>query len=294
MSDNHRQRTAAPARFVLPSHDWLYYRLGVGAPVEGYHLIRLILAPTIRELCGHRPDLRWFYLRYLDHTGLHLRLRFHARLTELEHIESHLGTVLKAAYSENQPAWRVTGVGVGYRRLIYEPEHAKYGDESGIELAERFFQLGSEFAIRCVEQPEYWRHRLAYGLAHTNLVLATLPAGSRTSFLHQYEWYWTGMTRGKATRQQIALTGKRTTGPVLDTVAALAAGDRLDHLRRYAGSFWELMGSRLRSRVARTDQHLIFNHLHMMNNRLGLSPLEEALIANVLRTGHTATEEGAA
>ncbi|GII86892.1 hypothetical protein Ssi03_48820 [Sphaerisporangium siamense] len=253
--------------------EWLYYRAYVTDLDKIRDLLADVVSPAISNLKTKFPDLQWFYLQYIDLLGLHLRLRLYGEQDQIAAYEDELDGPLNA---------RAESV----LKRLYEPEHDKYG-AAGVPFAERVFQLGSEAALACAGARRR-AARVLCGAAHTDLIVRGLPPRSRVAFLHQYAWYWSG--RGLRTAVwPVPATARVAPGPGRAPAAKLRAhidGVLADpHARRvltgYAGDFWAMLGSAARPRT-RTDFTLAFHHIHLMNNRLGVAPGEEAQIARLL------------
>ncbi|GGM48895.1 hypothetical protein GCM10012275_19760 [Longimycelium tulufanense] len=275
----------------LRQPSWLYYRVYVAGLDEISDLIERVVKPAIRSLRGSVPDLRWFFLQYMDSAGLHLRLRLGTRERDLDDCEEYLdhefATALDA-YDRTGPVPEGSAERWFVKRL-YEPEYAKFGGPAGVAFAERLLQLGSEVAVSCAG-PRHRAARPLYGAAHTALMVQGLPSAHQVPFLHQYAWSWSGYATSSRTWQ----TSKGRLSP--DDVAARTRAHRLreqvdvvmadDHTRHvltnYANDFWALMRSPDRRKVRRTDYLLVFHHIHLTNNRLGVFPAEEAQIARLL------------
>jgi thiopeptide-type bacteriocin biosynthesis protein len=252
--------------------DWLYYRVYP----ERLPDIQPMLANAVPELVALAaeldPTMRWFFLRYVDHTGPHLRLRVRSGLDALAVLHERARVLLA-------PLARDVVVS------LYEPEYAKYDGQVGVDLAERVFQRSSEAAVRLATgraADAYRRDRLGYGLASIELATRWLPPARRRTFLYQYAWYWAGgrsgplrdSVRRSATAHGAAvLAGARALLDVPPVAAELNAG--VDLIRETSA---RARAARLRT----SGWYLLFHHLHLQNNRLGVTPVEEALLAEVL------------
>jgi thiopeptide-type bacteriocin biosynthesis protein len=279
---------------MLPTHEWLYYRIYVADDTEADRLLEYLVRPALDRLRAEVPGLRWFFLRFVDPTGMHLRLRLCAELPAVNHMAAVLDRLLSAAQSDG--AVRFAGEWAdrpvtcqGFGKALYVPETAKFGAGAGIRLAETLFQASSSAALDCVG-PRYATMRVGYGAANVILLLAGLPASVRPSFLHQYAWYWSG---GPASKQPgknggalAAVNGRgasQLAGKLVNRAAEVLSQDTARHsLAGYATRFWHELRSEQRRLVPRSDYFLLFHHLHLMNNRLGVFSVAEARIARLL------------
>uniref|UniRef100_Q3C2F4 Goadsporin biosynthetic protein n=1 Tax=Streptomyces sp. TP-A0584 TaxID=314563 RepID=Q3C2F4_9ACTN len=217
-------------------------------------------------------------MRFIDEFGMHLRLRVRVpaprasaigRLVETR-IRMFLGAVVK------DTAAPFAGH-LGLSRSLYAPEVLKYGGYAGTQHAEKLFQLSSETALTLM--PYAVSRRLQLARTHLEALTASLPTSQRVSFLHQYAWYWShgphGRTPGYAAR--------------LDTLLRAQPDTRIAHLDAvhvaldtYARQCRALIDQATAARLRTSRTYLLFQHIHLMHNRLGVTPLEEALTARAL------------
>ncbi|MEU3710450.1 lantibiotic dehydratase [Streptomyces catenulae] len=117
----------------FPGGDWLH--LSLYAPADRHEeLLAVHLAPLLGEL----PDCvdRWFFLRYTDGDGPHLRLRFHGPAAAL-------GRDLQPRLHDATSALHAAGL---TRRAVwdsYDPELERYGGPEAMAAAERVFHADS-------------------------------------------------------------------------------------------------------------------------------------------------------
>lgn len=102
---------------------------------------------------------RWFFMRYLDDHGPHVRLRVlgnravQDRLQDSRHelrdqINAICAQPIRHEFITTVPRETYEGrLGTGSRGALYEPELTKYGGPSGVALAEELFEFSSELAL---------------------------------------------------------------------------------------------------------------------------------------------------
>ncbi|MFD8981881.1 thiopeptide-type bacteriocin biosynthesis protein [Streptomyces sp. NPDC059564] len=269
--------------------EWLYYRVYVANIAEIRDLVEQVVGPAVRRFTAEDPALRWFFLQYVDLVGLQLRFRLRGTPSRLARYEEDLDDGFRRALDLLAEADGPRGPLTAHRMVtkrLYEPEHDKFGGPSGVELAERLMQCGSEAALAC-SGPRLRSLRLPIAAAHTELMAARLPAAVRTSFLHQYAWYWSGRGLRDAPFGR-ALPGLSPGEPMAARRAAVLR-TQIDHvlqvpplreaLTGYADEFWFRVR---RAGLPRPDYLTAFHHIHLMNNRLGVVPGEEMQIARLL------------
>ncbi|KPI02543.1 Thiopeptide-type bacteriocin biosynthesis domain containing protein [Actinobacteria bacterium OV450] len=264
--------TFAKVHVELPAHDWLYYRIHVTGPAGMQDLLERVVRPALARLRDEVPELRWFFLQFMDVSGLHLRLRLNARQASLVHVEGTLQDLLSSVPHR------------GATQHVYAPETRKFGSGEGMRLAERVFEHGSEAALACLG-PRQRSLRTGYAAAHMTLMLAALEPRLRRTFLHQYAWYWSGgpLLRGRLPHgASLADAPARSARLLAQVEWVLSDPGARSALTGYAEAYRRELSSPARTHIHRTDTFLLFHHIHLMNNRLGVVPSEEAQLARFL------------
>lgn len=274
--------------------DWWYVRAYPGHPDLMDEASRTLL-PWLRDLAIRENAPKWFFARYWDMAGHHLRLRIqcsadgadriHAQADELTTLIASLGNpaepdrIVPGSVPQGLPAAK------RIRTCLYAPELAKYGGARGVAIAEELFTASTAWYVdnNLAElSPLFDRAALA---AHymSSLVRTALPGEQQKQFwtAHRHQW-------GRQLRMAVPIQDdlrnllSRTAGGVRD---ASSAGI---HLRRGLDEHV--------TAVARTlDQaeedgnpvprpELLLQYLHMDLNRWGFVPAEECLLGIVATT----------
>ncbi|MFI5608599.1 lantibiotic dehydratase [Amycolatopsis sp. NPDC051903] len=124
-----------PARLA---GDWLYLVVRGSCRVQD-DLLRDELPRLLKPAAEAGVD-RWFFIRYTDSGGHHLRLRFHGE-------PARLWSELLPAASEVLADWQRTGFAGTCGVEQYDPELERYGGAGAQAAAERLFGADSEAAI---------------------------------------------------------------------------------------------------------------------------------------------------
>lgn len=136
---------AAECRRVFPPGDeWFFLKIYC-ATVSADRLLRQVVAPLAALHREREPDEPWFFLRYSDPEN-HLRARFRGAPETLRLLDERAAALLRPFFRE----------GLAHRLAVdtYVRETERYGGGRGMELAERWFRLDSEAALRVVEAVE--------------------------------------------------------------------------------------------------------------------------------------------
>src|SRR5262245_5701496 len=163
---------------------WSYVKIHHNPGPSGETTDRILceaVAPSLREMRNEGLYDAYFFLRYIDETGPHVRLR-----TNKEALESRLRDSIALRLAGVAPDSQITPA-------RYEPEVAKYGGVEGMALAEAQFHASSEFALACLARTR--RHtgvRLLIGARELLWILEAAVAEPqwRGRVLAGYADYW--------------------------------------------------------------------------------------------------------
>jgi len=284
--------------------EWIYLKLYLGQAVNKLDVLILETVPKILALEHFE---RWFFLRYLDEKGPHLRLRFKvparhvARLTPSIRALCEVGIeemlrVAPAAYrpmvlppgfdAQRSPSIDAT---VGIVADTYEPELEKFGGLRGMPIAEEVFENSSRVALDILgdEARALYSRKTITPCLMDVVRDVFVPVEEAQRFWRNYSVYWLGgeTTAAEDWRTRFFEKGTQLSErqiPVVWPADLPARATSLTeqwrrHLRRAARAF-----ARLEDLGAATPDTLAFHFIHLMNNRLGLVSLEEAYLAALL------------
>lgn len=245
------------ARPVAP--EWLFVRLYPAAQSSLDALATQVVAPVVRG-----PDVgmaaRWFWLRYVDHSGSHIRLRVLAAPSVVQRVLADVERRIPA--------------GTAVRLGVYEPELTTYGGEAGVAEAEHCFQVSSALCLAVLEQVPEGRSRLAVAAALMRIAVeASLPEPARAQFLRDCARYWRG------DRADPEPTSARAHAAVAQGSAPPDAPGTAGLVRAWVHGL-TCPGRKDGPQVAQVTWS--FRMIHLTLNRLGVHPPEEAALAAAL------------
>ncbi|MDT9689118.1 lantibiotic dehydratase C-terminal domain-containing protein [Streptomyces sp. P9(2023)] len=281
---------------TVPERDWWYVRVYPGGPRLMDAAVRT-LVPWLAEQAGRLGSEDWFFIRYWDATGHHLRLRLRAGTdavdalhgTAREELTGLLDTLeerpedavglLPGALPPGAPTRGVTPA-------LYAPELAKYGGPDGVAVAERVFHLDSAFSAgldlsALPRRYERAAHAVHFARALTSRVLTE---EERDVFWVRHRTRWGWQLRMAAAGEQLRpLLGEISAGVREQGVPVPGVRERVD---AHADALAELV-----LRAPGSRDHQLLHHLHMVMNRLGFQPGEEAALG--MLSGQTARKPAA-
>lgn len=281
--------------------EWLFFKLYVNHPNHLDSLVREAVGPAVNKARGAAEVDRWFFLRYFDESGYHLRLRFKSTADGANSIYEAVNPFLSRAVEEicrrtAPDIKRIVPLEVpvipgdpGCTLSFYEPEYDKYGGPRGVELAEEAFQISSELVLNILSYP---------GLSSPDLVglALLLMAGCARQwsdsptdleeFWDSYHIYWSGedvpgaealqtsFKQGAAKRRELinqqcrSLMDNSEWVEIVSSYTA-AMGDNFERAKKFE--------------LEVPIRDLSFNHIHLTNNRLGILPIEESYLAAMVQ-----------
>jgi thiopeptide-type bacteriocin biosynthesis protein len=269
-------------------HDWLYYKVFPGAESRIDDLVRgLVRLETMA-----RAE-RWHFLRYVDERGTHLRLRLRGPREVVDALQDELDERLRAllphvAAATASPLERLVQhplhvpvrAQVLVERGLYEPEWGKFGGVAGVDEAERLFQVASELALAVVLSGGAPRIAVGLALMKAGAAGALADRAAREALWRRHARYWSAVALPEGG------------APVREAFVAWYARLRAQAASLLAGPAWaqraRRWGDELSTSAARAAGPGIDRarwcalHSHLLLNRLGVPPADEALLAAVL------------
>jgi len=283
-------------------HDWVYVKLYAGAAADRFDYF---LTDAAREIVARVQPDRWFFLRYADQAGPHLRLRLRTAKERAGEVLDTITPTCELAIqslatlppADYQPLIPPSGIGasppnggfVGVLPDTYEPEYDKFGGATGIAIAEAVFETSSEIAIAILrdEQAMAYSRKTALPILMAAAARAFVPRPGWPEFWDRYSRYWLG-TGEKASAEWTArfrakaLELEHASVPIVPADASLHPSLRLQSAR-WRAALDAAAAAYASARVPVPPALLASQFSHLMNNRLGCMPLEEAYLAALLQ-----------
>jgi len=175
-------------RSFIVGSEWLYYNIYLG-PQTSDKFLMLVMSPLTKILIEEKIIDKWFYIRYKDGKGYHLRVRFHLCNDE------NNGNVILRFHDLIMPFFQ--------QRLIYDitintykRELERYGFET-IEEFESLFFISTELILKLITLTEdSQENRWLYGMKSIDTFLDSccysleqkkkLLDGIKTSFGNEF------------------------------------------------------------------------------------------------------------
>jgi thiopeptide-type bacteriocin biosynthesis protein len=196
-------------------------------------------------------------------------------------VPTYLRSAISAGYVPSVPPERIVV------RDIYEPEISAFGVE-GIKIAEELFQASSEVALAVLDLEERGvSSRLDIApLLMESVAEAFVPETDPCLLWNAYAKYWTYIVTGEVRKRELSsrLAHLAIRSPVVrrKQLKTLENDQLLDGWAK-ALSFAAKRFTAAGDVAPRRRSDLSFHFMHLMNNRLGVLPIQEALLANALK-----------
>ncbi|MGE3511300.1 MAG: lantibiotic dehydratase C-terminal domain-containing protein, partial [Vicinamibacterales bacterium] len=283
--DTRRARPAASYRPRSSDREWLYFKIYPGSIALLDDTVRTVVGPVIDQVAGDMA--RWFFLRYIDAQGPHIRLRVRPRRAhtsgadDLRHIITQRlenltqGPVRRLLIPTRTPpsptGWR------GVTASPYRPEYLKYGGAAAMDVVEAWFERSSTIARQLLAEP--------FDAVTAAAFMHSAAPVDEERFWEHYLWHWTGQYEaGAAGARDFLLRAARDRRLLFADRLALAMVQPAVH--RWLDDFRTATSdviSRLRDLTSIAHAAAVrFDLVHMHNNRLGIVAIEEAYLAGLL------------
>ena len=268
------------------NQSWRYYKAYPGPTIGG---VEQLVAETIPELLSEALQVdRWFFLRYTDEGGGHLRLRMRVAPEAAPKIERLLADgvqrLANAAIPLYRPvldpsafgAWSTDTRPPRVETATYEPEIEKFGS-LGIGIAEELFERSSEIALRVI------RGERSRGCPRKTLVpilmqdvLAIFAPQERSTFWPFYARSWLANRKDHIDQWLPRFRAKYAdlvslSIPIITADTSLPEDGR-EVVRTWRAALVKAASAYAELRAAPRPTELAFHFTHLMNNRLGLFP----------------------
>ncbi|PYC79475.1 hypothetical protein C7C46_14000 [Streptomyces tateyamensis] len=238
------------------------------------------LAPLLDGLVAERQAGGWFFIRYGE-GGPHLRIRLRdltpAAAAELPATLARLGKAVPAV----EGSWPAAQGEV--RVVPYVPETERYGGPAALPEAEQVFTVSSRVAVQALRRPTSPAGRLTLGVdfAVTTALALGLDrlAGAQWLRRHAASWRWVTevpLLPGAVLHARVNSVFAAQHQALVRRAEALRAG-----LDRAGLEPW-LLGWASRVRDSQVREPWVWaSQLHMLFNRLGITPDEERAVCRL-------------
>lgn len=179
--------------------EWISLRVYVGNGDSTDDFLPII-GSWLAELSILVPINRWYFLRYIDNNGHHIRFRICSDADSIDYLYTKIYQLESAAFKVDSRVHPrivsdpLTSIQAGRRGVnldLYSPELLKYGGELGVNSAEQHFHNSS---VWCFEN-KIWtisdqKESIAMAARYLSLLLSRLQDGDSHSILRNHTTRW--------------------------------------------------------------------------------------------------------
>lgn len=293
---------------AVETFEWSYYKLYIGA---SYDALDFVITDCIDEAIRRFGEHGWFFLRYLDEGGLHLRVRFRLKKSTLAEVEPELFATLHDGLSllsqrlpnPYMPLLTFGGftvnppqqvLGVNCQRCDYVPEFDMYGGDTGVAIAEQVFYASSVLARAILIKEaaaELSRKNCALPL-FIEAITTFVSGRDMNGFLERYANFWLSGDAALGKHKNVFID--KAYSMIDEGLTILPSVSEYDRSIADLAGQWKAALISARERYERRcpayskvlADTLAFHFVHLMNNRLGFSTVEESYLAILLSTSY--------
>ncbi|WP_406053758.1 hypothetical protein OG462_43585 [Streptomyces sp. NBC_01077] len=248
-----------------------------------------VLIPWLKVQARQESAAKWFFIRYWDTSGHHLRMRVQCtadgadRLySRTEEIAGLLRTLKPGTPSERLvPGAAFSGVPRSslVRTRLYAPELARYGGERGVHLAEKLFTASTSwYAEQDLAGLDHRLGRAALAIEYMqSIVSEALPLDDQKAFWAEHRRHWGWQLRMVIPEREDlrALLRRRVSEIESSTENQL---DYQPGLRKHVDTIRNVLDIGQAAALPVTRSQLLLYYMHMDLNRWGFLPAEECLL----------------
>ncbi|MFS8097657.1 thiopeptide-type bacteriocin biosynthesis protein [Lentzea alba] len=226
--------------------------------------VDMFIADTLAPAMAGRE---WYFLRYWE-TGPHLRIRVNGDPGELQSVVQDLIAQQDFATEPDQPDWLPHG---DVREVEYVPETTRYGGPANLPIAEEVFCRSTEVAVAVLKAARTDSARLT---AAIQLTIDTAKALDLTQ-PKAAAWLRSLGTGWRDVQEHPISLGTHAAAHQLIAQRGQAIADRW---HREPNEHWATAIRTAQHKIGTWLPHVWASQLHMLLNRLGISPDEERMI----------------
>ncbi|AUZ27741.1 hypothetical protein C1T28_10465 [Bacillus subtilis] len=281
--------------------EWVFYSIYVPRAEYLENIIINIVTPIVKQVKDSVQVHKWFFIRYIDMQGPHIRLRFLVNEDDIdiveeiteEHLHRNLSKVLAEPLSEMSRLLPVKtdtrSFESGFQQEEYEPEYEKYGGVQGVHIAEDIFQSSSELVLSLLNDPGFKdndRFDFALFLMNKTAEHASLSADQARDLWESMLHHWSGAdyTEGITYKTKLEEAAEKRIDVINVVIEKMHSNPFVIKLTEGYQKILQRAFSQIQEseKIRTPHSHLSFHYIHMMNNRLGVWPIEEAYLGALL------------
>jgi len=224
---------------------------------EYFHFLRNTIGPFIQKIENENEAFKYFFVRYKDEIGPHLRIRMRSVS------ESYLAEIIS-----------------GYPQIAvteYEPEFERYGGKDVIFLSESIFEASSRLTLALIEHSENWSYEnsLLFSVAFSAYLINLNAIQQVKPILEDSILFWNEKTlQLDNSSLWEKLENNYHSNEKMITTSFVQAVEIIKNMTNQNDLLFYQQLSHLKSHQVNT---VIESLIHMSNNRFGVYNFDEVL-----------------
>ncbi|WP_414055577.1 thiopeptide-type bacteriocin biosynthesis protein [Macrococcus equi] len=258
-------------------NDWLQYNIYVPTIKDIDYLLIEFISEIIKEDCFKN----YYYIRYIDDNGPHVRFRYKCNNSKADDSYKLFKQVFKQKipklmsnnnFSKNIINLNNTKYSDKYYIIpsLYTQELDKYDINKSISYTESYFNLNSNTSIYILSNINS-QYKYLEACRNILLLLSSLLNKHKIdSFLNTCADYWIISSHQKSVLSKYSLTFTEHLSTYIHK--------KKEYSNNYINNEIKYLKSITKDFSESQLSDFLFHIIHMMNNRLGIYPIEESLL----------------
>lgn len=254
-----------------------------------HEFLRFVKEKLVPKLAKNAS--KYFFIRYHDNLGFHIRLRFHTANNRL------INDILSLLNTPNQKEFKIRLI----QQKKYRRELKRYGRGSFIKEAESYFWRSSEYILNLAGRQKRWSYQQSVSAAilvnHASLLGINISNANKKDMLYSLYESWLEDTllrqNGNLNRELVEAAFEKSYNKqkilIDNLIISSSSDDKLLEWQHYNKATTDILKSltlnKYKNPALNTDliiAELFQSYLHMNNNRLGLLNIDESFIFYIL------------
>lgn len=229
----------------------------------------LVLTDFVIPFLKENEVIDFFFIRYIDYFGPHIRLRFFINTSQIDQLHQ----TINIFYRKEKQKFDIS---LFLRSSLYSKENWKYNNCSDIVLVEKYFVTNSKNAISLITSKPTMNEKKIFSLFYSIFLLNEfLNPEEVLDFLKKSFSYWIPDLN---TQKNLFVKSEKSKMHIVKQIESVS---KINNYKYYVTEDVKLLKEAIGSNKKDTTDFL-FHIIHMFNNRLGISPIEEAYLSIII------------
>ncbi|MDT0716827.1 thiopeptide-type bacteriocin biosynthesis protein [Staphylococcus chromogenes] len=159
--------------------------------------------------------------------------------------------------------------------IPYIPEYNRYGGKEYISYSEKIFKESSKVVLCVLEKQPKLNKKILYSVLINKLLLNLLPNEKQEIIMKEYSVFWNNYNDISIKSEKL----KEFINALISfyKISCIFNEKEIEIINKYLNEF-----ILLKKKNEKVLEYVLFSHIHMFNNRLGIPPYLESTIADII------------